>query len=713
MGKRAIRLVLVALVMALPLWGMELGSGAGNHGGRRPAYAPGELLVKYKAALGAAAADHARHRWGVSTLRTFHDIGVHHVKLAADMTVEEALEIYRGDPEVEYVEPNYYRHVTATPDDTDYGVLWGLNNTGQTICPPDGTVCPPYPLCVTGTSGADIDAATAWDTATDCTNVTVAIIDTGADYNHPDLAANIAAGGHDFVDNDDQPIDPNGHGTHVAGTIAAVGNNSRGVTGICWNANLLILRAFDALGSATLSDIISAMEYARTKNANVINASYTGGDFSQAESDEISTLNNAGILFIAAAGNESTDNDATPSYPASYNLPNIIAVAASDQNDELACFSNYGANSVHVAAPGTNIYSTKPGRQTVFSDNFDDNDISDWTVDPHWALSTDADSAPYALALVPGDAEGKGVDLIARPTNAVGLTGQIGTLLGFTLKGTISGGDLLFVETSTDGNTWTNRPVLVSHQDLFENGVSGSAASWVGASVDLGSLDGAPAVYFRFRFHTQNTTSSKGDNGNGKGCFIASAAYGSPLSLGAAQAAATASVVHIDDVQITAAGVEDAYQYLSGTSMATPHVVGLAALVWSHTPGLTHLQVKERILNCVDRLSSLSLKVFTQGRINAANSIQAVPAPPVGLSATRVSGTQVNLTWANTYFGQIGFSIERKDGSGSYTEIANLTTNTTSYPDTPVPGGTHSYRMRAYIGSTFSIYTGVVSVTTP
>jgi len=711
MGKRAVRILLVALIMVLPLWGVDLGSGTGAHGGRRPAYAPGELLVKYKPSVRTTAADYFRQRWGVSILHTFHDIGVHHLKLPADMTVEEALDIYRNDPDVEYAEPNYYRYVTVTPNDTNFDDLWGLNNTGQNV---NGT---------SGTAGADIHAPTAWDVNHDCTSVTVAIIDTGADYNHPDLAGNIGSGGHDFVDNDDNPMDPNGHGTHVAGTIAAVGNNNQGVTGVCWTANLMILRAFDVFGIATVDTVISAMQYAGTHSAKVINASYGGSQFSQAEYDEISNLNTAGVLLVAAAGNESANNDSTPTYPASYDLPNIIVVAATDQKDALAGFSNYGTTSVDVAAPGVNIYSAMPGRQTVFSDNFDDGDISDWTVDPHWALSNDANTPPDSLALVPGDAEGKGTDLPARPTNAINLSGATGTLLTFNLKGEISGGDLLYVETApASTGPWTNRPVLINGADFFDNGISGSASDWADAAVDLGPLDGTATAYFRFRYHTNAPSSSgHGGGGGGGGCFIASAGYGSPLPLAAPRALAAANVVNIDDVEITTAANPDQnlYQFLAGTSMATPHVTGLTALVWSNTPALTDLQVKERILNCVDRLLALSAStpVFTQGRINAFNSIQNLLARPVGLVATPVSPTQINLRWDNTYFGQIGFRIERQQqGAASFMQIADLSTNTTSYADTTglSPSTPYNYRVRAYsiVDNHLSDYSDVATATT-
>jgi subtilisin family serine protease len=153
-------------------------------------------------------------------------------------------------------------------------------------------------------------------------------------------------------------MDGNGHGTHVAGIIGAAGNNARGVTGICWNAKIMILRAFDASGTATVADTIEAMDYARQNGAKVINASYSDSQFSQAEYDAIALLNSAGILFIAAAGNEATNNDLTPSYPANYDLPNVIAVAATNSSDRLASFSNFGRSRVDVAAPGSSVNSS-------------------------------------------------------------------------------------------------------------------------------------------------------------------------------------------------------------------------------------------------------------------------------------------------------------------------------------------------------------------
>ncbi|HSC96833.1 MAG TPA: S8 family serine peptidase [Burkholderiales bacterium] len=287
----------------------------------------------------------------------------------------EALENYRQDPNVLYAEPNYVVHTTAIPDDTRFGELWGLHNTGQSG----------------GTPGADIDALGAWDTATGSSSVVVAVIDTGIDYNHPDLSANmfrntadcIANGidddgngriddcyGIDTANNDSDPMDDNEHGTHVAGTIGASGNNATGVAGINWNVSLMACKFLAASGSGTLAGAIGCLEYVRTmkdRGVNVVatNNSWGGGGFSQALFDAIKGHQEAGILFVAAAGNGNAfgvglNNDQTPFYPCNYNLSNVICVAASTRTDERATFSNYGRRTVHIGAPGAAILSTTP-----------------------------------------------------------------------------------------------------------------------------------------------------------------------------------------------------------------------------------------------------------------------------------------------------------------------------------------------------------------
>ena len=296
--------------------------------------------------------------------------GMHTVKLGAGVTVDAALAAYRANPNVLYAEPDYSVHLLETPNDPQFASQWALNNTGQTG----------------GLAGADIHAPAAWDVTPGSGGTIVALIDTGVDYTHPDLAANIwtnpgeIAGngidddhdgyiddvhGYDFVNNDSDPMDDNTHGTHVAGTLGAVGNNGIGITGVNWHVQIMALKALDAQGNGTLSSILGALSYAVAHGAKVANNSYGGGLYSQAFADAIQSTGDAGLIFVAAAGNGNAmgvgqNNDTSPFYPASYNLPNVVAVAASDQSDNLASFSNYGAASVDLAAPGVNILSTLP-----------------------------------------------------------------------------------------------------------------------------------------------------------------------------------------------------------------------------------------------------------------------------------------------------------------------------------------------------------------
>lgn len=220
-----------------------------------------------------------------------------------------------------------------------------------------------------------VQAPRAWNTTQGSASTIVAIIDTGVDYTHPDLAANIRPDlGTRFssLTGNKDPMDGNGHGTHVAGTIGAIGNNGIGIAGINWNVTIIPVAFLDSDGSGTLFDAVQALQYVyklkvdQGINIRLTNNSWGGGSYSTVLADAINQNAAAGILFVAAAGNEANNNDKNPAYPASYPIENVISVAATDTDASLAYFSNYGRNTVHVAAPGVKILSTYPGGQYAY-----------------------------------------------------------------------------------------------------------------------------------------------------------------------------------------------------------------------------------------------------------------------------------------------------------------------------------------------------------
>jgi len=292
--------------------------------------------------------------------------GLDLVKLPQRLKVEEAINLYRRLPIVSYAEPDFIVEALVVPNDPQFGSLWGLNNTNGT--------------------DADIDAPEAWNTTTGSSNVVVGVVDTGIDYNHEDLATNIFSNtadcngngidddgngfvddchGFDFANNDPDPMDDNQHGTHVSGTIGAVGNNGIGVAGVNWNVKLMACKFLNAGGSGSTDGAVSCLNYLammKDRGVNIVatNNSWGGGGFSQALYDAIDAHRQRGILFIAAAGNSNLDNDTASFYPANYYLPNIIAVAATTSTDARASFSNFGRRTVHLGAPGDQILSTTP-----------------------------------------------------------------------------------------------------------------------------------------------------------------------------------------------------------------------------------------------------------------------------------------------------------------------------------------------------------------
>ena len=268
----------------------------------------------------------------------------------------------------DYVEPDYLHFADAVPNDTAFsnGTLWGLRNQGQSG----------------GLSGADIDAVRAWDITTGSTDVIVAVIDTGIRYTHQDLSAQMwrnpgesGAFASDGIDNDQDgyvddvygidartgsgnPMDDNGHGTHCAGTIGAAANGSGPHVGVAWNVRLMGLKFMDSGGSGYTSDAIECINFAVDKGARVLSCSWGGGGYETALKDAIVRARNNGVLVVTAAGNESANSDVTPHYPSGYDVDNVLSVAALDRSDNLAGFSNYGAQTVDLGAPGVDIYST-------------------------------------------------------------------------------------------------------------------------------------------------------------------------------------------------------------------------------------------------------------------------------------------------------------------------------------------------------------------
>ncbi len=490
-------------------------------------YAPDTVLIKFKPSAQPAQKRQAYAAVGGQKIRGYDLVrGLEHLQLGRGQRVEQAVERLQQLPFVEYVEPDHV--LRADTNDTYYYLQWGLENTGQDI---RGTV---------GTDDADIDAEFAWVIKTGDPNFVVAVIDTGTDYNHPDLDSNIWTNpgeipsngvdddgngyiddihGYDFWSNDADPMDENGHGTHVAGTICAESNNEQGVAGVAWQCKIMALRFLGPNGGYT-SDAISALDYAVSKGVKVSNNSWGGGGYSQSLYNAIQNANTSGHLFVAASGNSSDDTDSKPHYPSSYSLGNIISVAATENQDRLSSFSNFGANTVDVGAPGTNIVSTSQG----------------------------------------------------------------------------------------------------------------------------------------------------------------------------------------------------GYWWMSGTSMAAPHVTGLAVLIWDLHPTWDNIQVRDRIYNTVRPLAALAGITVTGGIINAYEALLepvAAPSAPTALSATAISDSEIDLAWTDSSGNESGFKIDRSPDGAGWVEMATVGMDVTTYSDSSLDAETtYHYQVMAYNSVGESAYSNTASATT-
>lgn len=450
---------------------------------------PGRVIVEFKPGTSVRVGRAVAGRSDATVLRTISRSWVKDgsrlvVVRSATLSTAELVKQLTADPTVEYAEPDYILHADVTPNDPLWSSLWGMTQIGA----PD-----------------------AWNVTTGSAEVVIADIDTGVDYTHPDLATNmwtnpgeipgngIDDDGNDYVDDvygidransDSDPRDDQGHGSHTSGTAAGVGNNGTGVAGVCWTARIMALKYLGSDGSGYTSDAVTCIDYVYWEkthgiNVAVINASWGGGGYSSSLESAITAAGNAGIVFVASAGNDTNDNDASPSYPASYNCSNIISVAASNSTDALADFSNYGATSVDLAAPGEDILSTVP---SVY-----DSSGYAWMDGTSMAAPHVTGAVALCAAQFPSETMAQRISRILNSTDAVGaLSGYCvtgGRLNVAKAIGGSPGGDTTPPVTTASGadDLWHNHDVKIALTATDEQGGSGVASIF-------GGFDGGAAT---------------------------------------------------------------------------------------------------------------------------------------------------------------------------------------------------------------------------
>ena len=573
-----------------------------NPPGIDPAYQEGEVLVKFKKRVTAAEAGMLADDLAADTIKEFRILSqmrqsAYFLFASAHRSTQQLLDDMGAHPEVEAVSPNYRRRLQRLPNDPKFNQLWGMKK---------------------------ISAADAWEKNIGSSGVVLAVLDTGVDYRHEDLAANmwrnpgeIAGNGIDddgngFVDDvygydfaadnnggqDSDPMDIDSHGTHVAGTIAAVGNNGSGVCGINWNARIMALKGFRPDMFIYDSDSIEAIEYAvlmkRDYGINLvaINASFGGGGDDQLQKDAIAEAGNQGIAFVCAAGNDGTDNDATPFYPAAYDLPNIIAVAATDANDQLASFSNYGANSVDIAAPGVDIFST---------------------VTTGMGLEAELTSGSSVYKANPMEFSGL--------TPVVGLSHQL-------------------VDCGSGLNSSFFPPAVNGHIALIERGSITFKEKTLNAQ-KAGAV--AAVIYNNEAGIFSGTLGEAGD-------------WIPVISLAREDGLLEkAKGIHLVAVIV---GLSN-YGVMDGTSMAAPHVCGAVGLLAAQYPADDLAKRIGRIYSGANRLDSLDGKMKTGARLNLARSVLQ------NMVLTLAVFRQQASVWVlKKDFAQVYFSVEKDPGLG-------------------------------------------------
>ncbi|HEV2296118.1 MAG TPA: S8 family serine peptidase [Tepidisphaeraceae bacterium] len=615
---------------------------------------PGQWLLQLKGVAGEPDAQVAkangqlgRVNGALKAIRHLGRDGLFLLEAPKNLGHDKLMELFGGLGNFGYVEPDGALWTDDIATNDPYGSdLWGLNNTGQTG----------------GTADADIDAPEAWQITRGDGSAVVGVIDTGVDYKHPDLAANMWVNpkelngkrnfdddgngykddihGYDFFNGDGNPMDDAGHGTHVAGTIAAAGNNGVGVVGVNWNAKVMALKIQGSNGSGPWSAAVEAVNYAtkmKTQygvNINVTNNSYGGWGYSEALYEAIKRNGEAGMMFVASAGNGGGNIDRGGAYPAAFDLPSILSVAATDHDDALANFSNYGTVNVDVAAPGVTILSTLPGNA-------------------------------YAAK--------NGTSMAARH---------------------VAGVAALAWSYAPEASYLQVRNAILTGVDPVE------------------SLSGK--VFSGGRLNAYGALSRVNDP------YVAPTAPAAPTELTAVASLYTrtdGSTVPIITLNWQpSAGPElqryDVYRWTEGTEAgAFVHVATLPAGTTTFRQGLLAGTTYAYYVTAGNFLHTSAASNTAQATTDGQKV--TIPDAPSSLTATAISNTQINLSWSDNSQNENGFNIERSTDGTNWSQIATLGANATTFANTNLKrNATYHYRVRAFNAAGDSAYSETASART-
>lgn len=762
--KSFISIIAIITILSLLLSSTIVYAGVDKHddrGGKkdnRPVYREGELLVKFKEGTSSiekssiASANGLKHKKSFASM----DIGLYSVKSKTSM--KKALKALGNDDKIEFIQPNYM-YYPADVSDEYYGKLWGLHNTGQSI---SGS---------TGAADVDIDAPEAWTVTQGADDIVIAVIDTGIDITHPELADRMwqnpgeIPGNHidddgngyiddiygwDFYNNDATVFDSevhDDHGTHVAGIIAAEAN-TEGVIGVAPKVKIMSLKFLGPDGGST-SDVIEAIAYAESMGVKITNNSWGGSPKSIADKDLIleNAIENSEMLFVVAAGNSGVDVDAPDTFvePTGFDGANVLTVAAIDNKGLMTDFSNYGENSVDVASPGQAIYSTIP-------------DVAEGT----------------AAVSVTGTSGSNGYDVFLATFGLENImtSGEAAQLLSGAMTNVKKSDSVLIVDDDGNGESaayagldYSDVNSIYAHA-LADSGYTVTETVYVASDIDDGPsaaklMEHDAVLWFTgetFGVPDNATTLTSQDQLNLKAFLDAGKTlilfgqdalyeieestlvqeyfkvavdapdYGRNESIAGVDGTSfegqsydlTGDLGYIDHMKpisedaltvLNYVGVPGAYYgYMNGTSMAAPYVTGIAALLLDKDPALTTADMKKAISDNGMALESLAGKTVTGKLVNANGALKSIaPAVPTNLTSTKTNSKEIRLAWDGREVGDFReYVLERKIDSGSYTVIAE--TSVKNYIDSGIDTNKrYSYKVKAVdTNSNSSIYSNVV-----